>query len=352
MKPNIIKVLMLLLLMVAQQVQAGIFEVEKKFQKSFTVNQATKLYLENSFGKVHVNTWDKNEFKVEVHIVVGKKSEKDALAILDAIQIKDSEKKGEFVKVITEWNQKNINNKGAEKISIDYTVYAPAANFLEVKNKFGSVYIADRKGELRLNAQYGDVKMDELSHANNDIKVSFGNLQLQQMKGGKIALSYGELKADKLGNVDIASSFSPVNIEELGDVIVDVKHGDFKVGKVKSLKGEFKFSSLRINSLVEDLDIKVQHAGGVKIEEVLSPKVSIKIAASFSPIDIRIPKDADLDLDLQMKFADVRASGLKPDYHHQEKNQNSSKYKGKIGEGAKGRIEVISSYGDVKLIGV
>jgi hypothetical protein len=351
MKPNPMKVLTLLLLIVVQQVQAGIFEVEKKFQKTFTVNQATKLYLENSFGKVHVNTWNKNEFKVEVHIVVAKKSEKDAQELLDAIQIIDSEKKGDFAKVMTQMSQKNLNNKGADKISINYTVYAPESNYLEVKNKFGSVYIADRKGELNLYAQYGDVKIDQLMHTVNDIKVSFGNLHMQDMKGGNVNINYGELKAAKFENVDIKSSFSPVNLEEIGTSTVDVKHGDFKVAKAKSINGSLKFSSLRIGILSDELDIKAQHAGIIKIEEVISSQVQINIASSFSPIEIKIPANAQYDLDFQLKFADLRTSGLKPDYHYQVKEHTSSSYKGKIGEGGKGKIKVTSSYGDVKLIG-
>src|SRR6476661_8753086 len=58
-------------------------EKSKRINKVFKVNATDKLDIENSFGKIHINTWDKNEITVEVVMIARANSEEKAQEILD-----------------------------------------------------------------------------------------------------------------------------------------------------------------------------------------------------------------------------------------------------------------------------
>ena len=62
-------------------------EKRKSFDMNYKVNNADALSIENKFGRVHVNTWDKNEIKVRVDVVARASSDGKAQEILDNISI-------------------------------------------------------------------------------------------------------------------------------------------------------------------------------------------------------------------------------------------------------------------------
>ena len=67
------------------------FSKIKNINKSYTVSSSDKLNIKNSFGKVEVHTWDKNEIKVDVNIEVSSNKEDLAQKILDGITVSDEQ---------------------------------------------------------------------------------------------------------------------------------------------------------------------------------------------------------------------------------------------------------------------
>lgn len=61
---------------------------QKDYSKSYPIGNET-ISLSNQFGKMEIKTWDKNEIKVDVKIVVSTQEEAFASSLLDAIQVKD-----------------------------------------------------------------------------------------------------------------------------------------------------------------------------------------------------------------------------------------------------------------------
>jgi hypothetical protein len=68
----------------------GNFDEERarKISRSFKVKPSDQLSIENKFGKVHVNTWDRNEITVDI-TMIGRANDADrAQRIVDAIDVK------------------------------------------------------------------------------------------------------------------------------------------------------------------------------------------------------------------------------------------------------------------------
>src|SRR6476469_8111073 len=66
------------------------FKKTKSYTKSYNLSNSDKVSLSNQFGEMKLNTWDKNEVKVDVTIIGKADEEARAQEILDRISIVDS----------------------------------------------------------------------------------------------------------------------------------------------------------------------------------------------------------------------------------------------------------------------
>src|SRR6185312_13644382 len=62
----------------------------KNYSKSYPVDGNDKLALDNKYGRVTINTWNKNEVKVDVQIKGTASDDETAQKLVDAITISDS----------------------------------------------------------------------------------------------------------------------------------------------------------------------------------------------------------------------------------------------------------------------
>jgi hypothetical protein len=293
-------------------------EKKKSINKSYTVGSSDKLSIDNSFGDVVINTWDKNEFKVDIEIYVKARTEDQAQKILDKIRVNDSQAAG------TVWFKTSVGNNNSkhhddgdddddddgnhhkhhgdknEEFHINYTVYMPSANALRIENQFGKTTVPDFKG-------------------NADITSKFGEL--------------------KAGNLD--------NVEQ-----IDVEFGKASIGKVHNGKLTFKFDS---RSDVEDI------SGSIKLnvefsqaEFAVSDNIKdLSINNSYSTVVLIVTKNLSATFDIHTNFGDFKNS---TDFNIKEEGNDNDNdgtkfdkdLNGQAGDG-KARIKIKSSFGELHL---
>ena len=71
-------------------------EKRRVVEKSYSVNTSTLLSIKNKFGKIEINSWDKNEFSIKIEIISRGRSEERAQRILDEIEIEIDESSTEI----------------------------------------------------------------------------------------------------------------------------------------------------------------------------------------------------------------------------------------------------------------
>ncbi|TSD64970.1 hypothetical protein FFF34_013825 [Inquilinus sp. KBS0705] len=232
---------------------AGSFANEKvkSYSKTYSIDGNDLIQINNSFGKVTLNTWDRKEVKVDVQIKLGADDDDDVDEMLKNITISDS-KVGSTVSFKT--NIRNNNNHGRNNhMEINYTVYMPASNPLDVKNSFGSVILPDLSGKVIARVSYGSLNAQQLLSNDNDVKVSFGDGSISNFNGGQLAISYGKLKTGTVSNVNLDIDFAGFSTERLkNSAKVDIKYGDgFNVGvidrSVRNLNIKASFTKIRLD---------------------------------------------------------------------------------------------------------
>jgi hypothetical protein len=170
----------------------------KTYSKSYPLSSIEQVTLDNQFGEMKINTWNKNEIKVD---------------ILDNIFIQDS-KGGSGVSFATKMkNQKNNWNNDHKKgyketgMKIDYVVYMPAGNPLNATNQFGAMFVPDFRGPVNLTSKFGSLTAGKLSNV-KQVNMEFGEATIESVSGGKITLKFGKGDIRQVnGNVETKVEF-------------------------------------------------------------------------------------------------------------------------------------------------
>jgi hypothetical protein len=307
----------------SKKVASGeIIEKIKNYSKSYPADANDVLQISNTFGKVFVNTWAKKEFKVDVQMKFGADDEEYVNKMIDGSSIIDS-KEGSVVSFRT--NLARINNRhGSNHIEVNYTVYMPASNALDLTNKFGNVILPDLSGKVTLAVNFGNLIAQQLTNTENDIQIKFtqsGPSSIALLNGGKFKLEYGKLKAGIFNNVNADISFSTIDVDKLKNAA----------------------------------SFKVRYGDGVNIGTIDKSVKSINVNASFSKIKLDFKDSESFNFDVITKFGgfnynDDKTKVTAKTPSDEERGWSATKtYKGYIGKNnSDGKITINASYSDVK----
>lgn len=291
----------------------------KNYSKSYAVNTSTKLDINNRYGKVTVNTWNKNEFKVDVQILVSANKADDAKKFIDRISIKDG-KQGETVTFKTNIDsQPELFGNVSRKIEINYVIYMPAQNALDITNKYGSIELPELSGKLAINCAYGDLQAKVLSNPANQIKVSYGDARI------------GSLKATDL----------------------DISYGSLVLGSVDKLNADVKYSSAKIGTISTSGIINVKYGSGIQISNLDENLKNLAVDAKYSNIKLGLGEITDADFDVTVHYGSFNYGNhpinIKTEDSEKKGFNPTKTYKGRVGKGNIATvININSSYSSVK----
>ncbi len=194
---------------IAGQGPAGdepLVEKKKTYSKSYPLGGGDRVNLNNSFGELKINTWDKSEIKVDITMTGKGSTDEIAQEMLDHIEIQDS-KTGSTVSFKTEidnddkdWKKHDKNKYRNSGFSIDYVVYLPSKTRLDATNQFGAMSIGDYTGEVSLESKFGSLTAGKLSNPKS-VDVEFGTGSIASMNGGDLTIKFGRAEVKNLDGI-------------------------------------------------------------------------------------------------------------------------------------------------------
>ena len=158
---------------------------QKKIKRHYLVSPTDTLIIKNGFGKLIINTWDKNEITIDITASGKAMTKTRAQDILNNISIMEG-KDTDLKRVIffqTSVKAPYNNNNGVNRITtadksglnfeanVVYMVNAPKNITLDVKNTFGDVDLGDFKGKLNIEILHGHLHAKNISGSYKKISV-------------------------------------------------------------------------------------------------------------------------------------------------------------------------------------
>jgi hypothetical protein len=287
-------------------------------------NGMTALY--NKYGAVNVNVWQKNTVKIDINIVVNARSQSDADRTFDRIKVNFTNTAG-YIKAETFIDP--LNGKGwwagetnSQDFKINYEVWLPANNQLDLRNKYGNAYVAALNGKLMAEIKYGDLRTETLN-ADADLNISYGKAYLAGVNNLSGQISYGELTLNEAkGDVQLDSKYSELKLEKATNMRLMSKYDDFSLGVVNDLRIQTKYADIKgkwvgsvfitgsytdikINTVATALDADLTY-GGLTVENLGKDFNDLNIVAKHADVKVMTEKGLRCKFRIEGSHTDIK----------------------------------------------
>ena len=333
--------------LIASTVYRSVDQFERTISKQYNVNADAEVVLKNKYGKIHVNTWDKNEVTIEVVISIDARSKEVAEGVFDKIEIKTSGTSSR-VTVETTFKSKVKDSSKNKDLQINYTVNIPRKASVDIRNRFGDIYLGDILGSSKIDLAYGSIRAGDLNNKSNTIELQFSDGQFKFIAMGTIDLQYSEMDIDKAGSLTIDSQFSELDIGPAGELVIDSQYDEIDLEGASKVKIDTQFSEIDIKQVASDLFIKASYTD-VDVELISPEMKSVFVDDQFGDISLGLAPGLSYILDAKGSFSDIN---LPENFKVREKTKGNTsfRYVGTVGDDPKDRtVTLISSYGDIDL---
>lgn len=317
------------------------YQKSKTFSKTFSTNANTKFKLSNKHGKVHVNTYNGNQIKVEAKIIGFGKTSEAAYSMLSLVKVKVEQNGDEIsIKTVKYKAQKASTWKEIKKGSykVNYEVSIPSdLSHLHLSNKFGHTHLGDFSGGLYVYASHGSLTTGKLTGSKSKtVKLAYtnGNNSIEYLNKGKLDISYAgsEVKLGKGGNIDL-----------------NLRYSAMSSGSLKSLTGKVAYAELEVDKISEKTELDISHSE-FKINELYKKFTNLHLNAKYSDIDIEVSDDTNFDFKMNLSYSDFKANPSKVDFTKKTGSHTSKHYEGRYGLGNNSKkISVNASYSEITL---
>ena len=322
-------------------------EYSRVIKKEYTVNPDAQLVINNQYGKVHCNNWDKPLISLEVVLRVEASNEQAAQKLLNRITISMSGSPA-LVDVRTTLEKEGFS--GRSKVNIDYTINMPSSVNLDLTNKFGDIYINELNGKGKINLSYGNMEVNKLGNSDNLLDIKFSKANIKSIQGAVVLLKYSELELDYAGSLWLDSKYSDLSANKIISLNVNLEGGKLDMENSTSVDSKSKFSDLDITRIEKNLTLDIQY-GNCEVHEMPANFTNIIINNKYADVSIGLPEGACYALDAELKFCDLDFPEDKANFTHKITGNTSKSYKAIIGKESNpsGRITVKSEFGNISL---
>ncbi|MBL4676820.1 MAG: hypothetical protein JKY70_11555, partial [Mucilaginibacter sp.] len=216
------------------------------------------------------------------------------------------------------WSNRHGGGNSQQDMSIDYNVYMPGGNALDISNKFGSVTLPNLSGKATVRVQFGSLIAQQLTNAQNNVSIKFSQ--------------------------DNPSTIAFYNGEQL-----KVEFSKFKAGTIDNSAASFSFSDVSIDKLKTSADINVKFGDGLSIGAIDKSMKSLNINASNTKVDLDFGQALNFNFDVTTRlgsfnFDDDKVKVTAKTPADEEKGWSQTKtYKGYVGKNNSGSNVVVTA---------
>lgn len=334
-------------------------EVTRDFSKTFPAKPSATIKIDNTFGDVVFESWDRNETAIDVRVVVESASMEMSEKLFSSIDIQYFESDtviGARTVIDSKFSAltKGITTK-LTKFRIDYVVKMPEGYNVDVTNKFGNINMPEMAGLIRVDLKYGNLDIIKLLRGNikpiNTISVSYGNVSIGEANWLSVISRFvTDLSINKVQALTFNSRYSRLNVSSVASIVADSKYDNVIIGDAKNLVAEGSYTSYKLRNLSGVLDINIRY-GNFEVLRIPAGFENITSNSSYTNIRLGIDDSAIYKLDAKVNYGSLSFCDECLDIRKTIKDNTSKEVVGVAGktENPKANVYIRSSFGSVKL---
>ena len=325
----------------------GKYTKTKTIKKEFTVSPNALVDLDNRYGSIDVTTWNENKVVLEIIITTSSNKESKAIDKLAEISVEISNSNSNVTAKTRIGKSSNWGSNNNVSMDIKYIVKMPVSNNLNIDMDYGDVMVNKLNGNSNFNCDYGKLIVGELNGDSNDINLDYSRGSLiEKMGNGNINIDYSSLNVSEAGNIDLNTDYSDTSFESVKNLNFNADYGSVSAENAISITGNSDYVNLDFGTIDDTLIINADY-GSLKINKMGANFSEVKIKTGYVGVKIGVDPNSSFDYIINTKYGGVSI----PDNATSTKqiDKNTSKYYEGSFNGSKGKVNIVTSYGSVKI---
>jgi len=329
--------------------------LERNITKNFPLTPNGEIVIDNAYGTIKLNSWDKDEVLIEVIIKVKSKNEESAEEVLENINVEFDVTKNSIraTTLLPDRNRswwKNWTLFGSTQLdySINYLVQMPKTAQLNIDNEYGNIYLDETDGTTQLNCAYGRIDIGRLNHPNNTIEISYApSSEIDFVNAATIEADYSGLSIAEAGQISYEADYTKSSFALVESLNFEADYGSLSIEEANVVSGEADYLTIKIGSINNSLDLNMDY-GSIRVERIEASSKKIEINADYAGIKLGADPDWDFAFTVETEYAGFK-SNFPLDYKKKIIESTERFYQGQYGNG-NNQLNLKAEYGSIKLI--
>jgi hypothetical protein len=331
--------------------------VSKEFHKEYNAGPNTTLDIDNKYGDVVIQNWDKDQVVIDVKITVEYPNQEKAQKLLSYIDVNFDEN-GNNISAKTVIDDKfSFTGWGGDskRFSIDYNIKMPASTALNLSNKYGNTDIDELHGLVNLQIKYGNLTAGKLTRGNikplSTLNLAYGKGSIDETGWLDMTIRYaGSLEIGKSQALLIDSKYSKLSLGETSSVVGQSKYDNIRIDKINNLVLDNGYCDVKVGELTKKLTYNGSY-GSFEIEDIPAGFDELNTDTRYMGIKLGIQEEASYRLDAKLSYGGLKYN--EENFRNQKRivQNNSSEISGTIGDDPSpaSMVNISSSYGSIRL---
>ncbi len=319
---------------------ASSFDVtkSKKISKEFKTAKDVTVKVDNKYGSVSFELWDKNTVEYTVDVTVSSTSEKNCQELLDNIQVLFTEGTT-MVQAATNFKSSLNYNKD---LHIKYLVKIPKNAKVNVDQKYGNITVPELYNSLTLVCKYGSVFIGKLHHKNNNLKLDYASAStIENVNQAHLEMKYSSLQIDKADEIDLVGNYNTLKASSIGNFKAETKYTTLKINEVNKVDIFGNYLNIDLQKVLKSVVLNSNYST-LKLN-VDRPTELIKYNGNYSNVYINNLDLTAFEFEVQGNFSHFKPN-MDLDYRLKSRENTSILYKGLYKKNPKLNLEINGNY--------
>jgi hypothetical protein len=334
----------------------------REYTRRFKIQSETRIDITNKYGKIELNTWDKDSVVIHFKMEINEKKPEKLTKTLDNLDFDISNSQHYLIiKTQIDKNRNQVENELIKfketmlqtngNIRIDLVVWMPGDRELKLENKFGDIIMSDYQGETSINLSNGKLKTGNLSKRSN-LNLSFADANINNLNDGRIICNYSDIEIKNSGSLKFESKSSDIEIINSQSIKIESRRDKYRIRIAEKIDASGNFSQFRIYELKEMAIMKLSY-GSLDFEKVLNSFSSIYIESRSAELNLNFNSDSKFGFEITEAKTDLN---LNSDFKVEEKTlidqkESKNRHTGYIGKKTtENQLRINAISGDLNLL--
>jgi hypothetical protein len=291
------------------------FSETREFVKRFKIQPETRIDITNKYGRIELNTWDKDSVVIQFRMVINEKKPDKLKKTLDNLDFDISNSQHYLiVKTQVDKNRNQIESELLKfketilqtngSIRIDLVVWLPDNRELRLENKFGDIIMGDYKGETQIILSNGKLKTGDLSKRAN-LNLSFADASINNLPDANIISNYSDINLKNSGTLRVESKSSNIEILNSEELNIDSRRDKYRIRMADKMEAIGNFSHFMVNELKGKANLQMSF-GSLDMEKIINSFSNIYIESRSTDVNLYFNPDAKFNFEITETKTDLK----------------------------------------------